>query len=72
MAGSLNKVILIGNLGADPEIREMPDGTKMAKFSIATTEKYTVLSYLYFSCFYTLFLQTYVLFLYDLFQYFCF
>ena len=36
MAGSLNKVILIGNLGADPEIREMPDGTKMAKFSIAT------------------------------------
>ena len=40
MAGSLNKVILIGNLGADPEIREMPDGTKMAKFSIATTEKY--------------------------------
>mgnify|MGYP001227277192 CR=1 FL=1 len=41
MAGSLNKVILIGNLGADPEIREMPDGTKMAKFSIATTERYT-------------------------------
>ena len=41
MAGSLNKVILIGNLGADPEIREMPDGTKIAKFSIATTEKYT-------------------------------
>ena len=41
MAGSLNKVILIGNLGADPEVREMPDGTKMAKFSIATTERYT-------------------------------
>jgi len=41
MAGSLNKVILIGNLGADPEIKEMPDGTKMAKFSIATTERYT-------------------------------
>jgi len=40
MAGSLNKVILIGNLGADPEIREMGDGTKMAKFPIATTEKY--------------------------------
>tara|TARA_B100000965_G_C19453422_1_gene696332 strand:+ start:470 stop:910 length:441 start_codon:yes stop_codon:yes gene_type:complete len=40
MAGSLNKVILIGNLGADPEIKEMGDGTKMAKFSIATTEKY--------------------------------
>ena len=41
MAGSMNKVILIGNLGADPEIREMSDGTKMAKFSIATSEKYT-------------------------------
>ena len=41
MAGSLNKVILIGNLGADPEVREMPDGTKMAKFSIATSERYT-------------------------------
>ena len=40
MAGSLNKVILIGNLGADPEIKEMADGTKMAKFSIATTETY--------------------------------
>ena len=41
MAGSLNKVILIGNLGADPESREMPDGTKLTKFSIATTERYT-------------------------------
>tara|TARA_B100000579_G_C22717690_1_gene797761 strand:- start:153 stop:620 length:468 start_codon:yes stop_codon:yes gene_type:complete len=41
MAGSLNKVIIIGNLGADPEIKEMPDGTKMAKFSVATTERYT-------------------------------
>ena len=41
MAGSLNKAILIGNLGADPELREMPDGTKMAKFSVATTERYT-------------------------------
>jgi len=41
MAGSLNKVILIGNLGADPEIKSMPDGTKMARFSIATTERYT-------------------------------
>ncbi|MBL31362.1 MAG: single-stranded DNA-binding protein [Flavobacteriales bacterium] len=38
--GSLNKVILIGNLGADPEIKTMPDGTKLAKFSIATTERY--------------------------------
>ena len=41
MAGSLNKVILIGNLGANPESREMPDGTKLTKFSIATTERYT-------------------------------
>ena len=41
MAGSLNKVILIGNLGSDPEIREMENGVKMAKFSIATTERYT-------------------------------
>ena len=40
MAGSLNKVMLIGNLGADPEMKEMGDGTKMAKFSIATTETY--------------------------------
>jgi len=40
MAGSLNKVMLIGNLGSDPEIKEMSDGTKMAKFSIATTETY--------------------------------
>ena len=38
MAGSLNKVMLIGNLGKDPESREMGDGTKMAKFPIATTE----------------------------------
>ncbi|OUV54950.1 MAG: single-stranded DNA-binding protein [Flavobacteriales bacterium TMED113] len=40
MAGSLNKVMLIGNLGKDPESREMSDGTKMAKFPIATTETY--------------------------------
>ena len=40
MAGSLNKVMLIGNLGKDPESKEMSDGTKMAKFPIATTETY--------------------------------
>ena len=40
MAGSLNKVMLIGNLGKDPESKEMGDGTKMAKFPIATTETY--------------------------------
>ena len=38
MAGSLNKVILIGNLGRDPEIKFLPDGTKIANFSIATSE----------------------------------
>lgn len=38
MAGSVNKVILVGNLGRDPEIRFMPDGTKVASFSIATSE----------------------------------
>jgi single-strand DNA-binding protein len=39
--GSLNKVILIGNLGKDPEIRYTPDGSPVANFSLATTEFYT-------------------------------
>lgn len=38
MAGSLNKVTLIGNLGRDPEIKFLPDGTKIANFSIATSD----------------------------------
>ena len=38
MAGSVNKVILIGNLGKDPEIRSMPSGDRMATFSLATSE----------------------------------
>lgn len=38
MAGSLNKVILIGNLGKDPEIRTTSEGKEVASFSIATTE----------------------------------
>ena len=38
MAGSVNKVILIGNLGRDPEIRNTQDGTKVANFSLATSE----------------------------------
>ncbi len=38
MAGSINKVILVGNLGKDPEIRQMADGTKLASFSVATSE----------------------------------
>ncbi len=37
----LNKVLLIGNLGSDPEIRTLPSGAKVANFSIATTESYT-------------------------------
>lgn len=37
----LNKVQLIGNVGADPEIRFLPDGRKVANFSVATTERWT-------------------------------
>jgi single-strand DNA-binding protein len=36
----INKVILIGNLGADPEIRYTQDGTAAASFTVATTEKW--------------------------------
>lgn len=39
MAG-INKVILIGRLGRDPEVRYMPDGTAVANFSIATSEEW--------------------------------
>ncbi len=38
MAGSVNKVILLGRLGGDPEIRVSQDGTKIARFSLATGE----------------------------------
>ena len=38
MAGSLNKVSLIGNLGKDPEIRSMQNGNEVATFSLATTD----------------------------------
>ncbi|AQR61383.1 single-stranded DNA-binding protein [Brevundimonas sp. LM2] len=38
MAGSVNKVILVGNLGRDPEIRSMPNGDRIANMSIATSE----------------------------------
>jgi single-strand DNA-binding protein len=34
----INKVILVGNVGRDPEIRALPSGTNMAKFTLATTE----------------------------------
>lgn len=40
MAGSVNKVILIGNLGADPEIRHTQDGRPIANLSIATSESW--------------------------------
>jgi single-strand DNA-binding protein len=40
MAG-VNKVILVGNLGADPEVRYTAGGTAVAKFRIATTERFT-------------------------------
>ena len=38
---SLNKILLIGNLGRDPEIRYTPEGTQVATFSIATSENWT-------------------------------
>ncbi|MBI3440643.1 MAG: single-stranded DNA-binding protein [Proteobacteria bacterium] len=40
MAGSINKVILIGNLGKDPEIRSFPNGGRVASFSVATSESW--------------------------------
>jgi len=40
MAGSVNKVILVGNLGRDPEIRTMQDGNKVANLSLATSESW--------------------------------
>ena len=41
MSGSVNKVILVGNLGRDPEIRVMQNGDKVANLSIATAERWT-------------------------------
>lgn len=41
MAFSVNKVILVGNIGKDPEIRTTQDGSKIASFSLATTESWT-------------------------------
>jgi single-strand DNA-binding protein len=38
MAGSVNKVILIGNLGKDPEVRSSQDGSKIVNFTLATSE----------------------------------
>ena len=41
MNGTVNKVILIGNLGKDPEIRRLENGAIVASFSIATSESFT-------------------------------
>ena len=41
MNGSVNKVILIGNLGRDPEIKKLENGATLASFSMATSESYT-------------------------------
>ncbi|WP_193180717.1 single-stranded DNA-binding protein [Nisaea sediminum] len=40
MAGSVNKVILVGNLGRDPDIRTMQDGNKVVNLSVATSESW--------------------------------
>src|SRR5204863_5449508 len=40
MAGSVNKVILVGNLGRDPEIRSTQDGTRIANLNLATSESW--------------------------------
>ena len=40
MSGSVNKVVLVGNLGKDPEIRVAQDGTKIAQLSVATSDSW--------------------------------
>ena len=40
MAGSLNKVLLIGRLGADPEIKQMVNGKSVARISLATSQSW--------------------------------
>lgn len=40
MAGSVNKVILVGNLGNEPEVRNLPSGGKVVNLSIATSERW--------------------------------
>jgi single-strand DNA-binding protein len=40
MAKSINKVILVGNVGKDPEVKYTPNGVALAKFSMATNERF--------------------------------
>ena len=40
MAGSINKVIILGNLGKDPEVRTFPNGGKLCNFPVATSENW--------------------------------
>ncbi len=40
MAGSVNKVILVGNLGRDPEVRFAQSGSKIVNLSVATSESW--------------------------------
>lgn len=40
MAGSVNKVILVGNLGNDPDVRTLPNGGKVVNLSVATSERW--------------------------------
>lgn len=40
MAGSVNKVILVGNVGQDPEVRQFPNGGQVCSFSLATSENW--------------------------------
>ena len=41
MAGSVNKVLIVGHLGNDPEVRALEGGVQLARISVATTESYT-------------------------------
>ena len=40
MAGSVNKVILVGNLGKDPEVRRLNSGDQVVNFTLATSENW--------------------------------
>ncbi len=41
MAGGVNKVIVVGNLGRDPELKSLPNGNLVCEFSVATSEQWT-------------------------------